>query len=614
MRLRFWGTRGSIATPGPTTLRYGGNTSCVEVESDGGALIVLDCGTGAAPLGAALMQRGKALRGHLLISHSHWDHIQGVPFFAPLFVPGNEWDIYAPHGFQQSIRETLAGQMQHTYFPVDLEQLGATIRYHDLTEGVFAIDDVTVTARYLNHPALTLGYRLESGGISIVYSCDHEPHSRATASGAGEPEERARERAHVAFAAGTDLVIHDAQYRATEYAQKVGWGHSTLEYAVAIAEWAEAKALALTHHDPRRGDDELDRDIEGVRARLKAKGSALTVFAAAEGQELEWQPRPTTTTTATATTGEKPGAKGAAELAPAPQGTDRPALLGVASASLYERLSRPLRADGITVLQAADKASVLALAASAQPGLIVLDSDLPGDGPGDGVAACRTLRAGNLVSADIPIILVASHEPADTTDCANDWLIEPFSSIYARARMRAWLMRTVCRWKQPPQPSNEAQRLAALHALRILDTKPEERFDRLTRIAAAAFDAPISLVTLVDKHRQWFKSACGGNLAESPRDVSFCAHAILEDQLLIVPDTLDDPRFADNPAVTGPQRIRFYAGCPLKLDNGAMIGTLCVADIRPRQPAAAHLAVLKDLAQLVLRELQQPASVRSPLC
>ena len=600
MRLRFWGTRGSIATPGPTTLRYGGNTSCVEVESSGGALIVLDCGTGAAPLGANLVQRGKARRGHLLISHSHWDHIQGVPFFAPLFVSGNEWDIYAPHGFQHSIRETLAGQMQHTYFPVDLEQLGATIRYHDLTEGVFAIDDVTVTAHYLNHPALTLGYRLESGGVSIVYSCDHEPHSRAMASGAGEPEEQARERAHIAFAAGADLVIHDAQYRAPEYAQKVGWGHSTLEYAVAIAEWAETKALALTHHDPRRGDDELDRDIDGVRARLQAKGSALTVFAAAEGQELEWQPRPPTTD-------PKPKTQSAAAmLAPAPQGTDRPALLGVASASLYERLSQPLRADGITVLQAPDKASVLELAASALPGLIVLDQALPGDG----VAVCRTLRSGNLVSSDIPIILVAPHEPADAADCANDWLIEPFSSIYARARMRAWLMRTVCRWKQPPLPSNEAQRLAALHALRILDTKPEERFDRLTRIAAAAFDAPISLVTLVDRHRQWFKSACGGNLAESPRDVSFCAHAILEDRLLIVPDTLDDSRFADNPAVTGPQRIRFYAGCPLKLDSGAMIGTLCVADTRPRQPAAAHLAVLKDLAQLVVRELQQQTPVR----
>ena len=136
MRVRFWGTRGSIPTPGPTTLRYGGNTSCVEIDPGDGSHIVIDCGTGAAALGAALMRAGeRPLRGRLLISHAHWDHIQGLPFFGPLFVVGNEWDVYAPHGFLQSVRDTLAGQMQHTYFPVDLEQLGATIRFHDLTEG-----------------------------------------------------------------------------------------------------------------------------------------------------------------------------------------------------------------------------------------------------------------------------------------------------------------------------------------------------------------------------------------------------------------------------------------------------------------------------------------------
>jgi phosphoribosyl 1,2-cyclic phosphodiesterase len=170
MRVRFWGTRGSIPKPGPSTVRYGGNTSCVEVRSASGTLVVLDCGTGALALGADLMQRGEGpLRGHLLISHTHWDHIQGLPFFAPLFVPGNEWDIYAPHGFLQSVRETLAGQMQHTYFPVDLAQLGATIRYHNLTEGVFTVGDITVSSRYLNHPALTLGYRLEADGVTVAY-------------------------------------------------------------------------------------------------------------------------------------------------------------------------------------------------------------------------------------------------------------------------------------------------------------------------------------------------------------------------------------------------------------------------------------------------------------
>jgi phosphoribosyl 1,2-cyclic phosphodiesterase len=157
MRVRFWGTRGSIATPGPSTLRYGGNTACVEVRSESDTLVVLDCGTGAHSLGRSLLDGARRpLRGHILISHTHWDHIQGLPFFAPLFVPGGEWDIYGPRGLAQSLHETLAGQMRYTYFPVTLEQLGAEIRYHDLVEGMFEVGEVRVRTQYLNHPALTL--------------------------------------------------------------------------------------------------------------------------------------------------------------------------------------------------------------------------------------------------------------------------------------------------------------------------------------------------------------------------------------------------------------------------------------------------------------------------
>ena len=140
MNIRFWGTRGSIAKPGPSTAVFGGNTSCVEVTTTRGTRIVIDCGTGAHGLGQAYPS-GDLRRGSLLIGHTHWDHIQGIPFFAPLFVPGNAWDIYAPQGVSSSLHETLAGQMQSTYFPVSLEALGATIRYHDLLEGEFDIDD-----------------------------------------------------------------------------------------------------------------------------------------------------------------------------------------------------------------------------------------------------------------------------------------------------------------------------------------------------------------------------------------------------------------------------------------------------------------------------------------
>ena len=260
MRVRFFGTRGSIATPGPHTLRYGGNTSCIEVQSSAGTLVILDMGTGAAVLGRELMARGEPSRGHILISHTHWDHIQGIPFFAPLFVPGFEWDIYGPRGLHQGLRQTLAGQMQSTYFPVTLEQLGATIRYRELVEGRLRIGDIEVTCRYLNHPALTLGYRLEADGAALVYACDHEPHSHALATGVGDF--LGEDRRHAEFLAGADLVVHDAQYLASEYPQKIGWGHSTIEYACAVARLAKVGQLALTHHDPMRDDAAIDALVE----------------------------------------------------------------------------------------------------------------------------------------------------------------------------------------------------------------------------------------------------------------------------------------------------------------------------------------------------------------
>src|ERR671923_1099312 len=150
MRIRFWGTRGSLAKPGPTTVRYGGNTACVEVRTADGTLIILDCGTGAHEFGQVLATEGpQPIHGHLLITHTHWDHIQGFPFFAPLFVPGNVWEIYAPGGRGRQLEASLAGQMAYEYFPITLEALNAEVRLHDLTEGVFDLGSIRVTAQYL---------------------------------------------------------------------------------------------------------------------------------------------------------------------------------------------------------------------------------------------------------------------------------------------------------------------------------------------------------------------------------------------------------------------------------------------------------------------------------
>ena len=229
MRIRFWGTRGSIPKPGPDTVRYGGNTSCVEVRSASGALILLVCGTGAHGFGQALLAESDGpRRGHVFISHTHWDHIQGLPFLSPLFDRHFEWDIYGPRGLGPSIRETLAGQMQYTYFPITIEQFAAKVRYHDLVEGSDEIGDVRVTAHYMNHPALTLGYRIEADGASVVYATDHEPHSPALARGE-RPAQSADEVHYADFVAGADLLIHAAQFTLGEYEKHLGWGHSPVD-------------------------------------------------------------------------------------------------------------------------------------------------------------------------------------------------------------------------------------------------------------------------------------------------------------------------------------------------------------------------------------------------
>lgn len=359
-------------------LRYGGNTSCVQVTSPGGTQVIIDCGTGVHDLGQQLVASGKEspLRGHILISHTHWDHIQGFPFFAPLFVRGGQWDIYGPSGLGPSLRETLAGQMQYSYFPVTLEEMGASIRFHDLAEGCLEIDDIRIRTRYLNHPALTLGYRLEMGDVSVVYACDHEPFSHVPGA---NPTLHEDDRLHAEFLAGADLVIHDAQFTAAEYLGKKGWGHSPIEFVAETGHLAGVKRLAFTHHDPRRTDDAIDRIVETVRADLHERGSAMEVFGAADGQIIELQsstPRPK-------------GAAGSAKAAEAPAIRDSIVILGVADAGLAVTLTEAASAEGVRVVQVSDGASTLKLARSSPPSLVLVEDKLPDI---DGLSVCRRLR------------------------------------------------------------------------------------------------------------------------------------------------------------------------------------------------------------------------------
>jgi phosphoribosyl 1,2-cyclic phosphodiesterase len=579
MRVRFWGTRGSIPTPGPGTVRYGGNTSCVEVRTDGGTLLVLDCGTGARALGTALVEEGVASgtppTGSILIGHTHWDHIHGLPFFAPLFVPGGRWDLYGPRGLVRTLDATLAGQMEYQYFPVGLDEVAAEVAYHDLVEGVFQIGDATIRTHYLNHPALTLAYRIEVGGAAVVYATDHEPHDVELAAG-GRPSPRSLDGRHAGFFADADLLIHDAQYDSESYPEKVGWGHSPMEYVVSLAASAGVRRLALFHHDPARTDDAVDALVDRARAIAAGVNGGMVVEAAAEGNAVEVVARGGG---ATAT-----HQVASATSAPALEHLDVDVLVSSRDASLASAIALAAEAEGLRTrpLDGSD--------GHAADSIVVLDvdDDPPTEAPPSGWS----------------VIGVTRHAVPKVASRVTDWIVLPASIAHLRTKLHAAVLRRACRWTAAPLPADEGHRLAALHALEILDTPPEDRFDQYTELARQATDTPISLITLVDAERQWFKSHAGFPATESPRDESMCAHAILGDDVLVVPDTLDDERFADNPAVTGPARIRFYAGVPLVLDDGSRVGTLCVGDHRPRLLDEHQLDELRRLAALVVAELR----------
>ncbi len=441
MRVRFWGTRGSLPKPGPTTLRYGGNTSCVEVRADDGTLVVLDCGTGIHELGRALTASGRAPpRGHLLIGHTHWDHIQGFPFFAPLFEDHGQWGVYAPGGRDRPIEATLGAQMSYDYHPVTLKALAASVRFHDLTEGHFDAGGIRVTTQYLNHPALTLGYRLEADGVVLVYATDHEPHSLhpRQAPPAAEPVHH-EDRRHVRFLEGADLLVHDAQYVLDEFPEKAGWGHCPVERSVDYALRSGARRLALFHHDPDRDDDRVDRLEELARRRVgEVAGAALEVFAAREGLSIPLARREPST--------RRPIGPQETALV-AERGRPGPVtVLVVEDDPDMARLVRvTLQADGVRTVGAGDGETALKLAREERPNLILLDMQIPVQ---SGLAVCRRLREERDPHLrDVPILILTGTLLAEEDLVrafragATDYLTKPFKPTLLRSRVRGWLLR-----------------------------------------------------------------------------------------------------------------------------------------------------------------------------
>jgi CheY-like chemotaxis protein len=278
-------------------------------------------------------------------------------------------------------------------------------------------------------------------------------------------------------------------------------------------------------------------------------------------------------------------------------------LLGISDAGLAAVLAEAAFAEGVRTVHVSNGADTIQSAKSSPPSLIIVEDNPPDM---DGLSVCRSLRMdGDHRLTDVPIVIVGKQEKEREAMSAGvtGWLTTPFSAQYAKAQIQAWLMRSACRWLRAPLPQDEDMRLTALRELSILDTPPEERFDRITRVAAALADVPIALVTLVDEHRQWFKSCVGLDVSETSREVAFCAHVALSRKPMIVPDTHLDERFADSPLVTGGPRIRFYAGFPLFHQKGGCLGTLCLIDTRPRQFSETAIQRFADLANVVQQEL-----------
>jgi phosphoribosyl 1,2-cyclic phosphodiesterase len=280
MQITFWGVRGSIPTPGPSTVQIGGNTSCVEVRA-AGAILIFDGGTGLRLLGKKLLKTSP-ITAHMFFSHVHWDHIQGFPFFEPAFVAGNEFHLYGGNNVSRTLEETLAGQMDHPNFPVHLTAMDAKMTFRDLKEGeTVLIDDgtggrVRVQNAMGNHPQGVYAYRVEHGNHVFVYATDTEHYE-------GRIDDRL-----VALARGADVLVYDAQYTPEEYAgtagtggPKRGWGHSTFEEGAKLAQAAGARKLVLFHHDPAQNDTAV-RDKE--RRALRVFPHAI---AAHEGLVLE---------------------------------------------------------------------------------------------------------------------------------------------------------------------------------------------------------------------------------------------------------------------------------------------------------------------------------------
>ena len=279
MKARIWGCRGSLAAPGPETIRYGGNTSCVEVRASDGQVLVLDAGTGMRPLGVVMAEEDDA-PVHVLLTHLHMDHLQGLGFFRPLYQPGREIHIWGPASPVQPLSERIATYLSPPLFPVRLADVPSKLQFHDVPDGVATLGNLTVFADLVTHQGPTVGYRIEEKGRSVVYMPDHEP---GLGMGLGDASPEWISGYHLAE--GADVLMHDAQYSDDEYPSHIGWGHSAIGHVIAFAQKAQVQNLVLFHHDPYHHDGELEALVTTARDIWGDAGGQ--VIAAWDGMTIE---------------------------------------------------------------------------------------------------------------------------------------------------------------------------------------------------------------------------------------------------------------------------------------------------------------------------------------
>jgi phosphoribosyl 1,2-cyclic phosphodiesterase len=297
MRIKFWGTRGSIATPGKQTVRYGGNTPCIEVRLTNDELIILDSGTGIRNLGETLIEKGESVKAYLLISHPHWDHIQGFPFFKPAFISGNELTIIGGETEKVKLQKMITDQMNKVYFPIQLNELKALIKFRKVSESKFNVFDSVVQTILVNHPTFAVGYRITHRGKVLVYISDNEPFDRQVAQkiknvdkaivekylqSTSDPNQRIFD-----FVRNADVLIHDATYTPEEYVDRVGWGHSDYLFTLKVAAEGNVKRLVLFHHDPAHNDDKIDDIVRKCENEIQTHQYKFQCSAAVEGTEIE---------------------------------------------------------------------------------------------------------------------------------------------------------------------------------------------------------------------------------------------------------------------------------------------------------------------------------------